>query len=241
MPKIVPEAAYLTPTIGTATTPDPGPLPNPCTFVFKVRGPIGTSGQRIVSHWPTAGNLSWTLYRRNDLNRIGALVSADGTTTALQIEPSSPIVTHEIEHLAYSLTSDNGANSVARSWGSPDGGATWQPLAPLSGARVTPFDSTGPVRIGAQGTATALWDDRIYSVELRTGLDPAAGAVVWRFDADDYPGTGTVYTDPRGRQWTLTSAAAITPRVPNAYFGDLPVLDAFFDGARITEIELPVG
>ena len=76
---------------------------------------------------------------------------------------------------------------------------------------VIPFDSTGVVRVGAHTVSTEPWLGRIYSVELRTGLDPLAGAVLWRFDADDYPGTGTVYTDPRGRTWTLTSASAITP------------------------------
>jgi hypothetical protein len=33
--------------------------------------------------------------------------------------------------------------------------------------------------------------------------------VIWRFDPKDYSGTGTVFTDPRGRQWTLTAAGAI--------------------------------
>ena len=29
--------AYLTPTVGIVSTPDPGPLPTQCIFVFKVR------------------------------------------------------------------------------------------------------------------------------------------------------------------------------------------------------------
>lgn len=44
-------------------------------------------------------------------------------------------------------------------------------------------------------------------------VTPIPDAVIWRFDADDYPGDGTTYTDPRGRTWTLTAAAAITPAV----------------------------
>lgn len=43
---------------------------------------------------------------------------------------------------------------------------------------------------------------------------PQADAVVWRFDASDYPGTGTSYVDPRGRTWTLSAAGAIVPKVP---------------------------
>ena len=65
-----------------------------------------------------------------------------------------------------------------------------------------------PLIVGGSGYVG--WGGRIHYVELRTGLNPAAGSVLWRFDANDYPGTGTVYTDPRGRTWTLTSAAAIS-------------------------------
>ena len=64
---------------------------------------------------------------------------------------------------------------------------------------------------------------RIYWAQLER-LDPSGNpaGVIWRFDANDYPGTGTVYTDPRGRTWTLSSSSAITtavvvgPDVPQA-------------------------
>jgi hypothetical protein len=42
-----------------------------------------------------------------------------------------------------------------------------------------------------------------------TIVQPQADRVVWRFDANDYPGTGTTYVDPRGRTWTLSAAGAI--------------------------------
>ena len=38
---------------------------------------------------------------------------------------------------------------------------------------------------------------------------PKVDGLVWKFDANEYPGTGTSFTDPRGRAWTLTSAAAL--------------------------------
>jgi hypothetical protein len=46
-----------------------------------------------------------------------------------------------------------------------------------------------------------------------TIVQPQADALVWRFDANDYPGTGTSYVDPRGRTWAL-AAGAIVPKVP---------------------------
>jgi hypothetical protein len=46
-----------------------------------------------------------------------------------------------------------------------------------------------------------------------TIVQPQPDSVVWRFDANEYPGTGTVYTDPRGRTWTLSTAGTITPSV----------------------------
>lgn len=42
-----------------------------------------------------------------------------------------------------------------------------------------------------------------------TVVQPQADHVVWRFDAEDYPGTGLSYVDPRGRTWTLSAAGAI--------------------------------
>lgn len=43
-----------------------------------------------------------------------------------------------------------------------------------------------------------------------TIVQPIPDRLVWRFDAKDYPGTGTTYVDPRGRTWTLSAAGAIT-------------------------------
>jgi hypothetical protein len=48
----------------------------------------------------------------------------------------------------------------------------------------------------------------------QTSITPGGPGTYWRFDANDYPGTGTTYTDPRGKVWTLTTAAAITPYSP---------------------------
>ena len=61
-----------------------------------------------------------------------------------------------------------------------------------TGAAVTIFDVTTLLQVGGLFSAGS----RLYSAEMRTGLDPAAGTVLWRFDASEYPGTGLSYTDP---------------------------------------------
>lgn len=54
-------------------------------------------------------------------------------------------------------------------------------------------------------------------------LNPLPAELLWRFDANEYPGTGLSYVDPRGRTWTLTTAAAIVPKVvPVPAVPDMP-------------------
>ena len=48
-----------------------------------------------------------------------------------------------------------------------------------------------------------------------TPIQAAADQLVWRFDAADYPGSGTTYSDPRGRSWTI-SAGHLIPADPGA-------------------------
>ena len=42
-------------------------------------------------------------------------------------------------------------------------------------------------------------------------VQPQADRVVWRFDATEAPTSGTTYTDPRGRTWTMSAAGSIVP------------------------------
>ena len=72
-----------------------------------------------------------------------------------------------------------------------------------------PTNNPQTLYIGAASGTWGVFNGRIYSVEMRTGLDPTQGKVLWRFDATEYPGSGTTYTDPRGRVWTLANAGVI--------------------------------
>lgn len=203
---------YLTGTVGSATTPDPGPLPDEFTLVYKVRGPTGGAQNVIAAQWTSSPNMAYMFQRTVGSTNHGFWYSLDGTAVVQRSAPGEAITPTADQFLAMSISRTQFLN---RPWSSTNG-TGWTPVnagvtsAPLA----TPFvDATGVLRIGARITNTEPWNGRIYWVELRTGLDPAAGTVLWRFDADEYPGTGTTWTDPRGRAWTLTTASAITPAV----------------------------
>jgi hypothetical protein len=209
-PPVPGSPGYLTPTVGTVTTPDPGPLPNQFTLVYEARGPIGSGQNGIAGQWES-GQLSWDA-RVYQATPTAIIYSNDGTTTR-SIAVNMPARTGTWERHALAVTLNDGAGTPMtrmQIWNHT--GTAWaMGLAGQVAAWPTMRDATSVMRIG--GPTGALWDDAIRWVELRTGLDPAAGSMLWRFDASDYPGTGTSYTDPRGRTWTLTNPAAITPKV----------------------------
>ena len=213
----VPQVGYLTPTVGTVSTPDPGPLPNQCCLVFNVQGPTGLG--QIAAQWEVSGQLSWEVSREMD-QAVNPLVrletSPNGTGSAgpkrsLNLPVASP------EHLALAI--DQTLSSLTLSKYDAANG-TWSIAEPKLFLPFSTFDSNSVLRIGkATFGSDTTFAGRIYSVELRSGLDPAAGTVLWRFDANDYPGSGTSYTDPRGRTWTLSVAGAITAKTGSAPYG----------------------
>ena len=204
---------YLTPTIGTVTTPDPGPLPSQCVLVWHARGPVvagGVSSHTVVGQWSPDGQRSWRL-RRHETN-LGLFwgvttTGAGAAETTRTLSYGAATGGDETASLAIDLAV--GTTDQRLTLTKPDG-----LIQTAVNPRLIPFDGNGTLRIGGSDAVLEPWDGRIYSVELRTGLDPRGGSVVWRFDASEYPGTGTTYIDPRGRPWTVTSAAAITPKVP---------------------------
>lgn len=203
-----PALRYLNAAAGTVTCPDPGPLQTQCTLVFRVRGPMSASPstQVIASQYNVSGQFSWLIQRNATSGRgeFGGSVAGSGPVTPAPVSASLPIAGAD-EVGAYSLDS-----SVSNLTAWQYDGTTWTSLgAGPTLASFTTFDSNSYIRIGAFQTSTNPFNGRIYSVEMRTGLDPAAGTVLWRFDASDYPGFGTVYTDPRGQVWTLTADGSI--------------------------------
>jgi hypothetical protein len=204
-------AAYLTPTVGTVTTPDPGPLPPQHVVVWKATGPLNSTpiNQHIAAQFDADPQRSYS-FQRNRSGYVRTLFSGDGlaagATAHARTAPNITGIETKISYLAIAVDL-----TVQRltCYTSPDG-VTWTQFNSGTTPVLTPFDSSGVLRIGGYApTGVERWNGRIYWVEMRTGVDPAAGVVQWRFDPNDWH-TGTTFTDPRGRTWTLATAGAIT-------------------------------
>lgn len=206
--------AYLTPSVGTATTPDPGPLPNTFVIIAMVDGPvnIGNVARMIVSQYESDPNRSWYVRRFATNGNVGMAFTATGSNAnAVALTPgNTPITLGTPQVVGISVTLNTGTNTVGNGWYINASGV-WTKTANATIATQAPYDSNTVIRVGANGASTNdRWEGKIYWVEMRTGLDPTTGTVVWRFDPNEYPGTGSSFVDARGRTWSLTNPAAIT-------------------------------
>ena len=210
-PNQIDMSPWLQPPLGVATTPDLGPLPTDgFALVMKTRGPQSTTSTQQVFLSQNRGdpNRSYAWKRSGQyISQSSAFplgTQASIVTITGQGTPDQDRVNGDYWGITYVTTT-----GVSRLMRSTDQGATYTQSATLT---VTPtgfFDSSDVVTVGADGTgATSIWDDRIYWIELRTGTDPKAGTLLWRFDASEWI-SGTSWTDARGKVWTLTSAAAV--------------------------------
>ena len=230
-------AGHLTPMVGTVTTPDPGPLPAEYTFVFTVQGPTGATGTVAAQSENHASDRSWTLIRRNNDGGITYTAYATGAATPTVPRTNQIVgVTPEPQTLAMALKTTDGVNGQSTAWQYINGAWTAGTTGAATGTFVTK-DSALVVRIGGITNAATRFDGRIYNVELRSGLTPTGGTVLWRFDAAEYPGTGTSYVDPRGRTWTLTTASAITPTVGSGLISGYAVMESNIFPTRMGELD----
>ena len=228
------EGAYFDPyNTGVLSMPDPGQLGDEFTFVYKKRGPItGTSGVRfIISQGAsTAADRSFKFghgISGNNLlsTSLSLTVYPLGTSTgAIPYSPNfSPYPnTYKPQVHAFSI---NAGNSFWQPWVYENG--VWIPTTSGSGTAYVPFDSSSPIVIGDDGSnsSTSWWDSPLHWVEMRTGMRPDRGKVLWRFDANDYPGGGvTTWTDPRGHVWSVVGTYASRAIVPLS--GDIAVRGA---------------
>jgi hypothetical protein len=204
------------------TTPDfaAASITGDCVVKAKVRRNDFESAlnETIVSHMGSAvGNYGWRMW----WNAAGNLLfeaTNDGTTftfthtiatlnqcQALWNDNEDFYVGVQIDVLT-STTTFQGITSVD--------GFNWTTVGTLGTySGITFFNSTGLLQVGSQVDGTVhFFDGRVYWTEMRSGLDPNAGTVLWRFDAEEYTGTTTSYTDPRGRVWTFNGAGALVPK-----------------------------
>lgn len=204
--------AYLAPRAAVAKTPDPATMPTTgFVFVMKVRGPVVATGndQSIVSQNETDGNTSYRVNRDPDNHTAYHAGYPSGTFASGVFLTSNGAWGGRDDNdclLAWSYVISSGAWTLKKS---TDNGVTYPNTSTGTGPTSGLFDSTGPVCIGADsGGASSKFDGRIYWVELRSGVDPLGGTLLWRFDARDWV-SGTGWTDPRGNVWTLASAGAV--------------------------------
>ena len=210
---------YLIPFVGHVTTPDSGPLPASCVWVMKLRPHhIMSSDQTFGGQWD-AGTISWSLYMQN--GNFFAALSLDGVAQHMNSYVGA-VTTTTVPNgadvfLAMRIQADyDGANGRITTFRSTDG-TNWTQIGVGSPTKWTVLhDSTGPIRAGTRRIGYPSWNGRMYSSEMRTGIDPNAGTVLWRFDSNEYAGAGTSFVDPRGQTWTLTTAGAIYAPPPTA-------------------------
>jgi hypothetical protein len=205
----------------TPDAPNLTPVP-PVEFRWKMRADDWEVSYKSVIYQSTTNQQSFVFYMQNGQialsasengvdSRYSTFLSAAELAPLLPLDGRDVIIVARIRPLN-TWFETQGSISV-------DNGKTWL-TAPWRStvAQLTKFfDSNQAMGIG-QGFA-----GRIYWAEMRNGIAPAVQTVVWRFDANEYPGTGTTFTDPRGRVWNMGAATAITPKQPT---GGLPPVDA---------------
>lgn len=221
-------AAYLTPTVGYVTTPDPPEtaITGRVRLAYKVRptGLTATTDVTIGAQWGTAPH-TWYLAHRAS----GALVFACAFTTSgaqdvyAQVATTAQLLAvmpNDVDSYI-GVEIDTATGRIAAQT-SPDG-VTWSTFGTvITRAPFTIVNSNTPLRVGSRNGQP--FKGRIYWAQMETlAADGRSTGVVWRFDSDEYPGTGTSFVDPRNRTWTLTAAGAITPAVIGMVpFADTP-------------------
>jgi len=130
-----------------------------------------------------------------------------GIRTTYNLTPPGLDVYRGADFVGWGTTSDPTLQATGLK---SNDGVTWTP----QGSPPAPVAADGFNRDSAIPLVLGLgWLGRIYWVQVErlwSGLPN--NDIVWRFDANDYPGAGLTYGDPRGRTWTLSIAGAIVPQ-----------------------------
>lgn len=208
-------SAWLEPQVARATTPDPGVIPYPFNYTCKIRGTQSNTATDwyFASQGAASGSYSYEFSRRGSATSslTGAYLSKDGTTRTV-CGIGTPVDKVNPQFIGATFENNVGDTATRASLYSSTNGVTWTFINVTNTSLSSPiFDSSDVLRIGgrANDTATGRWDDRVYWVEVRSGIVPGVGTLLWRFDAAEVPVGASSYTDPRGLTWTLTSAAGI--------------------------------
>jgi hypothetical protein len=194
---------------GQVTTPDTANLTITAdsTITARVRFAAVTQTQGIVGQWGTSGTLSWLFYVQND-NTLRFSWSANGTAAnhitgpslgALADANARPTVATADAFVGIKV--DVGSTSYQFLQSSD--GVTWVNFgsAVTGPAMAATFNVAMPLTVGSQNAGVAPFRGRIYWTEMRTGLSPTGGTVVFRSDISDWR-SGATFTS-NARTWTV--------------------------------------
>src|SRR5918997_2591479 len=146
-------------------------------------------------------------------------ISSTPTVTRLQLGPTqvtniNPMLPAYPDDMVDAVSVDH-ATQLVRRWNAPHDplpgpdSAAWTQLGEQTVPDLaSPPALVAPIIIGnvwrESNAWPAMWNGRIYWVEMRAGLTPGEGPVLWRWDAAEYDraaATVTPFVDPRGRTW----------------------------------------
>lgn len=184
--------------------------------------------QYLAAVWqPVAGGRSWVVY----LDIDGSLKiqwsldgAADGWATPAILATKAeldalPKTSGDLVCIGVRFTKDDASPYVVAIT-SVDDGTTWTEGTRITVAGAPIADTfnatTSRLSIGARsdGVGSTQWEGNIAWVEFRDLSQPVGLQVQWRYDSEDYPGTGTTWIDPRARTWTIATDTAMTEIIP---------------------------
>ena len=199
---------YLDPSIGSVSAQDPGALPANFAINWRTMIPsLGAARPSPARQIETDGDAAWLISRDVPSGAFIYEATEDGTWINRKtfVAPGRPAEVG-VEAVALVVMNTGGRMWLITYAVNPSTGGWTQIGNPTdAGEAVTPFDTTAPVRIGTGWPAGA----RVYGCEKRASTNPATGAILWRFDPAEYPGSGETYEDPRGVTWTLSDPNCI--------------------------------
>ena len=212
---LVPGAPYIDPAIGYVATPDAAAWTMPGDFNLAARAilPAATGANRFLAcQWPSAppGDQAFLWFittagiMQMTLRAPSLAQSTANILTAAEVNAfgASPV------YIGVRCRASTGRFAALTS----TDGIFWTEVGTPVTTTTFPSgitNSATPLHIGSRSvTGTDRYNQRIYWVEMRTGLNPGAGNLVFRCDASDWS-TGTYWYDRRDVQWSLSAAGAI--------------------------------
>lgn len=169
------------------------------------------SVQTVLGKWVATGNQRSFLVSVDATGFLRLQWSNNGTANISKTSTAPiPATDGEPLWLRVTLDVDNGASANVVTFYTSTDGQTWTQLGtPVTTAGTTSvFNSTSPVAIAPDVTATVIMAGKVHEAELRSGI---GGAIFASPDftraVDDGSPAGTLFTDEQANAWTTAGTA----------------------------------